>query len=148
MKITDALRGEHAILYAVFDRVERALPPTNAAAVVREQAAILAAALLSHAKIEDQLLLPALARSGDNVVAGAMAEEHESIAQALAAAHEADDVQAARGQLLAAVEEARAHFAREEQMLFPSAEAQLGRAQLEELGRRWAVARGVAVAED
>ncbi len=148
MKITDALRGEHAILYAVFTRIERELPPMNAAAVVREQAAILAAALLSHSRIEDQLLLPALAKKGDNAVAGAMAEEHESIAQALAAAHEADDVQAARGQLLAAVDEARAHFAREEQMLFPSAEAQLGTAELQALGRRWAEARGVAVAED
>ncbi len=148
MKITDALRGEHGLLYAVFDRVERALPPTNAAAVVREQAAILAAALLSHARIEDQLLLPALAKKGDNPMAGAMAEEHESIAQALAAAHEADDVQAARGQLLAAVEEARAHFAREEQMIFPAAESLLGEAELVELGRRWAASRGVVVAED
>ena len=148
MRITDALRGEHGVLYALFERVERPLPPTNGPAAVREQAALLAAALLSHARVEDTLLLPAMARSGDSAVAGAMAEEHESIARALAAAHEADDVEAARGQLLAAVEEARAHFAREERMIFPAAESMLGAAELEELGRRWAATRGVVVVED
>ena len=148
MKITDALRGEHGVLYALFERIESEPPPAGTVLVVREQAALLSAALISHAHAEDRLLLPALSRRGDNPMAGALAEEHESIARALAAAHEADDFQAARGQLLAAVEEARAHFAREEHMIFPAAEALLGAAELEELGRRWAAARGVVVAED
>jgi hypothetical protein len=36
-----------------------------------------------------------------------------------------------------------AHFAREERLAFPAAEAALGRARLEELGAWWAAERGV-----
>ncbi len=64
MKITDALLGEHGAFYAQFDRLEETLPHTTLAGEVREQAALLAAALVSHAQLEDTLLFERMRAAG------------------------------------------------------------------------------------
>lgn len=147
MKITDALLGEHGVFYAQFDRLEADLPRAATAAEVREQAALLSSALVSHAHLEDELLFDRLGSvpAADPGLLAVMAEEHERIAGALRRAQATSDVEAGRALLLEAVAEARAHFAKEERAVFPLAESLLGATVLEELGASWARRRAVYV---
>lgn len=144
MKITDALLGEHGAFYAQFDRLEETLPDTTSAGEIREQAALLAAALVSHAQLEDTLLFERMRAAGaDEGLLGTMEEEHTEIAGLLTRAQGSQEAAAAREALLEAVARARDHFAREEQIAFPLAERLLGTAGLTVLGARWSARREV-----
>jgi hemerythrin-like domain-containing protein len=147
MRITDALLGEHAVFYAQFAHLEQSVPAATALESVQAQAALLAAALGTHARMEDELLFVALephlgTQMGPLVV---MRSEHEQIEAALEAVPEVADLDEARRQLLAAIEVARGHFAKEEQILFPTAQQVVGDEKLQELGRQWSQRRGVTV---
>jgi iron-sulfur cluster repair protein YtfE (RIC family) len=150
MKITDALLGEHAVFYAQFDRLEEILPAMERVEVVRELGAMLAAALASHARLEDDLLFSLLdSRLGrDAGPLGVMRMEHEQIELDLQRSMAAGSAREAREALLRAIEEARSHFAKEEQVVFPMAEAHVGAAGLRTLGEQWAAARAVVVATE
>ena len=144
--ITDALRGEHGVLYRLLDHLERETPAATLERA-REQGACLAAALEAHAQLEDELLFGALAgvldeTSGPLVV---MRQEHEAIERDLVALRTAGDVAAARQLAARLVGTARDHFAKEEQILFPLAERLLGAGQLVALGERWAERSSVAI---
>jgi hemerythrin-like domain-containing protein len=144
VKITDALLGEHGAFYAQFDRLEETLPHAASAAEIREQAALLAAALVTHAKLEDALLFTRMrSAGGDEGLLDTMEEEHTEIAARLTRAQGTQDTAVARGELLEAVSLARDHFAREERFAFPLAESVLGAAALTELGTRWSERRDV-----
>ncbi len=144
MKMTDALLGEHGAFYAQFDRLEEEIPRTATAAEVGEQAALLAAALVSHAKLEDELLFDRMAAAGvDHGLMTSMLDEHQQIADRLARAQGTGDLERGRMELLEAVALARDHFAKEERLAFPLAESRLGAAALEDLGREWARRRDV-----
>ena len=144
MKITDALLGEHGAFYAQFDRIEEQLPSCRSIAEVREQAALLDAALVTHAKLEDELLFASMAAAGlDAGLLASMMDEHQQIADRLARAQGTTDLELGRNELLEAVAIARDHFAKEERMAFPIAETGLGRAELETLGASWATRRDV-----
>jgi len=148
MKITDALLGEHGAFYAQFDRLEETLPHTTSAGEVREQAALLAAALVSHAQIEDSLLFDRMrAAGGDEGLLGTMEAEHEEIAGLLTRAQGSRDISTARRELLEAVTLARDHFAKEEQIAFPLAESLLGAVGLTVLGARWSAQREVCLGD-
>lgn len=148
MKITDALLGEHGAFYAQFDRLEETLPHTTSAGEVREQAALLAAALISHAQIEDTLLFERMrSAGGDEGLLSTMEAEHTEIAGLLTRAQGSQDVSAARDDLLEAVTLARDHFAKEEQVAFPLAESIIGAAGLTALGARWSARREVFVSD-
>lgn len=144
MKITDALLGEHGAFYAQFDRLEETIPHTTSVGEVREQAALLAAALVSHAQLEDTLLFERMrAAGGDEGLLSTMEAEHTEIAGLLTRAQGSQDVSVAREELLEAVTLARDHFAKEEQIAFPLAESLLGAAGLTALGARWSARREV-----
>lgn len=144
MKITDALLGEHGAITAQFSQIEASLPHMGLVQEVREQAALLAAALLSHARLEDELLFDSvLAAGGDPDLLERMAEQHALIAGALGEARGTNDLQRARTALLEAVSEAKDHFALEERMVFPLCEALLGERALLELGAVWGERRTV-----
>jgi hemerythrin-like domain-containing protein len=144
MKITDALLGEHGAFYAQFDRLEETIPHTTSVGEVREQAALLAAALVSHAQLEDTLLFERMrSAGGDEGLLSTMEAEHTEIAGLLTRAQGSQDVSAARDDLLEAVTLARDHFAKEEQIAFPLAESILGAAGLTALGARWSARREV-----
>ena len=146
MKITDALLGEHGVFYAQFDRLEAELPHATNASEVREQAALLAAALVSHARMEDEVLFPPMAKAGgDAGLLAAMEEEHTRIAGLLSSAQGTRDLESARADLLEAVALAREHFSREERFAFPLAESLLDAAAQRELGAAWAHRRTVFV---
>jgi hemerythrin-like domain-containing protein len=144
MKITDALLGEHGAFYAQFDRLEETIPHTSSVGEVREQAALLAAALVSHAQLEDTLLFDRMrAAGGDEGLLSTMEAEHSEIAGLLTRAQGSQDVSVAREELLEAVSLARDHFSKEEQIAFPLAESILGAAGLTVLGARWSARREV-----
>jgi hemerythrin-like domain-containing protein len=146
MKITDALLGEHGAFYAQFDRLEDVLPHATSAGEVREQAALLAAALVSHAGLEDEVLFRRMALAGgDPGLLLTMEDEHVEIGALLAKAQVTADLEGARSALLEAVSLARDHFAKEERVAFPMAESLLGEDALSELGSAWAGRRVVFI---
>jgi iron-sulfur cluster repair protein YtfE (RIC family) len=148
VRITDALLGEHGAFYAQFDRLEETLPHTTSAAEVREQAALLAAALVTHAKLEDALLFDRMRSAGvDEGLLDTMEAEHTEIAGLLTRAQGSNDAVAARESLLDAVARAREHFSKEERLAFPLAERALGHRVLTELGVGWSGRRDVFLAE-
>jgi len=60
MKITDAFLGEHGVFYAQFSHLEQTVPNTAALGEVQAQAALLTAALETHAHLEEELLFSTL----------------------------------------------------------------------------------------
>jgi len=147
VRLTDALLGEHGAFYAQFDRLE-ALPAGLTVAEVREQAALLASALVSHADLEDELLFERMrSAGGDGGLLDAMEEEHRIIAGHLQRAQGSGDASKAMDALLEGVAVAREHFAREERMAFPLAERLLPGQALSDLGAEWSRRRGVELSE-
>jgi hemerythrin-like domain-containing protein len=151
--ITDALRGEHGVLYALFDAVEGLLrDEPGDEELARLLGALLEPVLASHAGIEDGMLLAAFA-GGDPGPLAAMEEEHRNIESLLGrlgrARRPADGSAGGReGESAGALLEelldvARAHFEHEELGAFPFAEAHLDEATLRRLGADWADRRGV-----
>ncbi|MCG3154688.1 MAG: hypothetical protein DKINENOH_01282 [bacterium] len=147
MKIIEALLGEHGVLYALFDYLEKSIPPAKDLALVKSQGAMLAAALETHAHLEDELLFVAFEahldpRSGPLAV---MRLEHEAIAQSLQLMQETQEIAEARNLLLHTIQTARAHFAKEEQIVFRMAQNMLEAETLALLGARWAARRRVLI---
>jgi hypothetical protein len=146
MRIIDVLLGEHGVFYAEFDRLEMVLPAIATVREIRELAALLAAGLVGHARAEDELLFAAAAEHGfaPDLVAQ-MADEHREIEALLERAERAITADPARDALLEAIGLARAHFRREEQLVFPSIQELLAITVLRGLADQWAERRGVMV---
>ncbi len=143
MRITDALLGEHGVLYALFDRIEAEL---EGGADSAPHARVLEAVLRSHARTEDELLFEEMAsrEGGDGGPAPAMIEEHEEVATLLDRAERVsgEDLRKVLTEVMAL---ARDHFRREEDAAFPVAETMLGDARLRELGAEWGARRRVSL---
>jgi hemerythrin-like domain-containing protein len=147
MKVTDALLGEHAVFYAQFDYLEKNIPPAKDLTLVKSQGAMLTAALATHAHLEDELLFIALEAHLDPQFGPltVMRMEHNEIEGSLGRLQEAQDLAEAKNLLLHAIQTARAHFAKEEQVLFPMAVQVLEASALNQLGSRWAELRKVVI---
>ena len=146
MKMTDALLGEHGVFYAVFDFLEECLVDVDSADEVRRLAAMLAAALIPHAKLENEVLFPPLEEQmGSGGPIAVMRQEHSEIEGVLASLDDSDDADELKGRVLRAVRAAREHFLKEETILFPIAEDQVGPGVLRRLGKTWAAKRGVTL---
>lgn len=145
MKITDALLGEHAVFYAQFTECERSVADVDLVSLKRE-AAVIASALESHARLENELLFVELAQRSGVPMFQVMEQEHGVIENMLAQIQDARDAERARVLVLDVIEAARLHFMKEERMAFPTAEQLLGQTELMRLGERWAEARGVWLA--
>lgn len=138
MQITQALLGEHGVLYALFEHVEAGLPKMATLAEVQRAGATLAATLGSHARIENEILFPALEpQLGPGGPLPVMREEHDEIEAALEDVVNATGLDAALGQLRHALQIARDHFAKEEQVLFAMANEVLAADELDRLGAIW-----------
>lgn len=146
MKLTDALRGEHAVLYELFAYVDETIRKRDDMRDIRGAVSVLDRLLASHAAIEDDLLFtrlePKLGQMGPLAV---MRAEHDQIDALLAAARQASDVAALRSLMVQLLQLARGHFRKEESVLFEMAEPALGAAVLSEMGDRWADARNVII---
>lgn len=142
MKITDALHAEHATLYAQLDFLAAAAAASPGASDGRAYAALLGSALHSHAEVEDELLFDLLdAHIGPGGPLAVMREEHEDVKATLDRLEHLDDGDDPVPHLRHLVEVARAHFDKEEQVLFPMAENVVPEADLEAAAQRWAERR-------
>lgn len=141
MKITDALLGEHAVIYPGLDRIVEASFAT--AEEMRAAAAILAAGLASHARIEDELLFVPLEEQigGEMGPLAVMRLEHDEIEGVLERLQEVEGPTEGRTIATRLAQLARDHFAKEEQVLYPMAENVLDADELERLGAEWASRR-------
>lgn len=147
MNLIDALLGEHGVFYALFTRLEESLSSTETMAEVRSATAVLTAGLLSHAKIENEVLFPALeTHIGPEGPLAVMRREHEELDGTLQEVAGMERRDEAVTKVLHALQVARDHFAKEEQVLFPLARRTLGNALLADLGERWTQMRRVVVA--
>ena len=139
--ITDALVGEHGVIYAELEHL--ASRPLESVEAARAQGAQLAAGLASHAHIEDELLfVPLEGPLGPNGgPLAVMRMEHEEVEGTLERLAHAADLEEAQSLASHLVSVAREHFAKEEQVLFPMAEQLLPEAELRGLGEQWAARR-------
>lgn len=146
MKITDALLGEHAMLYDLFDYMRDTALQSDDVQVIRAAVSVLDQLLLSHARVEEDLLFPRLEpHLGQMGPLAVMRDEHREIDNLLEAIKRESDIGALKssiGQLLAL---AHGHFQKEEQVLFAMARRFLDDAELTEIGDQWAARRSVAV---
>jgi hemerythrin-like domain-containing protein len=145
MKLTDALLGEHALLYETFDHL-RAAAAGGEISDIRGAVLVLERILVAHSRIEEELLFsslePCLGPMGPLAV---MRAEHRGLDDLLRSAKTTDDLaglKAAVGRLL---DLAVDHFRKEEMVLFPMAGRVLDEDTLARLGDRWAERRGVAL---
>jgi len=146
MKLTDALRGEHAVLYGLFEHLEETIRTNDDIGDIRGVVSVLDRLLVAHAKIEDDLLFPSLEpRLGRMGPLAVMRAEHGQIDGLLDAARQEDDVNTLKSLMDRLLQLARGHFRKEESVLFEMAERLLGEAALAELGDRWGAARDVVV---
>jgi hemerythrin-like domain-containing protein len=106
---------------------------------------MLTAALATHAHFEDELLFIALEAHIDPQFGplAVMRAEHNEIEGSLIRLQKVQDLPEAKNLLLHALQTARAHFAKEEQVLFPMAQQMLETNKLNQLGSKWAELRGV-----
>lgn len=141
MRITDALRGEHGVLYSTFDHLATEMA---AGKDLSGYAALLRKVLREHARIEDDLLFDELAEQmgGGGGPASAMIEEHRRIAELLGRSADAREDELPN-LLEEVIELARSHFRREEEAAFPMAEQLLDAERLHRLGAEWSERRDV-----
>ena len=60
MKLTNALLGEHAVLYELFDYVRDTILKSDDIRDIHSAVAVVERLLVSHARIEEDLLFPRL----------------------------------------------------------------------------------------
>ena len=146
MKITDALLGEHAVLYELFNYMRDTALESDDVREVRAAVSVLERLLLAHARIEEELLFPRLEpHLGQMGPLAVMRSEHRDIDSLLDAARQENDLGALKsliGRLLAL---AHGHFQKEEQVLFAMTRRFLDDATLTALGNQWADSRNVTV---
>lgn len=146
MMLTDALRGEHAVLYALFAHVGETIRKTDDPRALDGAVSVLERLLGSHAQVEEDLLFPRLEpHLGEAGPLAVMRAEHERIDGFLAAAKRTDDPAALKSVISQLLQLAYMHFRKEESVLFQIAERFLSPAMLTEMGDRWAERRDVVL---
>lgn len=142
MKITQALYGEHGVFYSLFSEIQTLCDEKRSADELRGAAILLGRVLASHARLEDEVLFPAIDGGGPVAVMRVEHDRIDQLATELATARSEDDLVQGLRDLLALTLE---HFAKEENVLFPMSESRLDTGELERLGQQWAALRGVSV---
>ena len=128
------------------DWVERELPHLETLTDVQRIAGVVAAVLVSHARIENEMLFPALeTHLGTAGPLAVMRQEHDEIDGTLREVGSVETPDVAKERITHALQVARDHFAKEEQVLFGMAQQALSEQDLAQLGVRWADTRRVAV---
>lgn len=151
MKITDALRGEHAAMRPFLRFVRHATRPgvRSSKVNIKSYAAALQVSLKAHTTVEESHLLDRLMtpiRKGEHkkmmflrAIVGESAKEHRKIEDLLGKARRTGD----QASIYEAVRQTLANFDKQDREIFPVAEKVLGRRRLAMLGREWAMARAV-----
>ena len=147
MRITDALRGEHGAYCGLFDQVNSLVDEVEIIAQIQNATIALNTEIVSHGKLEETLLIPALRPYlEDDRLVTAMRDEHTRMEQSLEKVEDAQDLQDAVDWIHYCIGFAREHFRKEEEFLFPLADEMLSEAELARLGHAWAEVRGVSLA--
>lgn len=144
MHFTDALLGEHAVFYALFDQIEELLDDAGSARELTLAIELVRPGLVAHAKLEDELLFPELARA--NPSSGplpTMRSEHQQIDELLERIVNMDDLETLRPTISSLLELVREHFLKEEHVLLPMADDAFNEDTQNSLAAKWAQLRGV-----
>jgi iron-sulfur cluster repair protein YtfE (RIC family) len=146
MDLIDALLGEHGVFAALFESLDqlalRGPPPAELSTALITTAA----ALVTHARLEEELLFPAIERAHGRIPPlMVMTEQHREIEDMIERVRHAAHADTASRALLLLLQATRAHFTTEEEVLFPMARELVDDATLARLGGEWAALRGVAV---
>ncbi|NQU59143.1 MAG: hemerythrin domain-containing protein [Rhodospirillales bacterium] len=146
MKLTDALLGEHAVLYELFDFVRDKISKSDDLTDLRSAVSVLERLLVSHAQTEEALLFPALEPYlGEMGPLAVMRGEHSEIEDLLEAVGQAGDAEAVISIVTRLLNVVNEHFHKEEQVLFPMARQCLNEETLTTLGDEWAARRNVII---
>ncbi len=146
MKLTDALLGEHAVIYELFAYLRDTILESDDIRDVRGAVPVLERLLGSHARIEEDLLFPRLEpHLGQKGPLAVMRFEHREIDERLENARQETDIAALKSVIGQLLELAHGHFQKEERVLFALARQFLDEATLTELGDEWAASRNVTV---
>jgi iron-sulfur cluster repair protein YtfE (RIC family) len=146
MKLTDALLGEHAAYYGLFDEIEAMAAVEGGLPQIQSATNVLNALVMAHARLEDELLFQALdAHLGPDGPLAVMRAEHDEIERLLENIEDAEDANQAAEWIRQALRVARDHFRKEEVVLFPLAQRVLDDETLTRLGKAWAEARNVVL---
>ncbi|MBT4427631.1 MAG: hemerythrin domain-containing protein [Rhodospirillaceae bacterium] len=144
MKLTDALLGEHGVIYELFAYVRDTAANSDDVQQIQGAVEVFERLLLSHARIEEELLFPRLdPHLGEMGPLAVMREEHRQIEDLLTAAKLRSDTGALRSVIGQLLDLAHDHFQKEEGVLFAMAGQFLDAADLTELGNDWAARRKV-----
>ena len=144
MKITDAFIAEHAVLYAQLDHLDQSVPAARTAGEIKAMAAMLNAALKSHADLEDDLLFDGLKPGLDQMgKLEKVQHEHGAICRGLELVMTSRTRQEAQRRLLNVVHLTRKEFDLEDRIIFKLAEEHLHGETLSRLGKAWARRRMV-----
>lgn len=148
MKITEALFAEHLVFHNLFDHIEATAPQVKTLAELKLLAGLMESMLRAHSDTEDDLFLGPLEHCFEQIgQRDQFLKEHQEMDGSLQRVQEATRLDAARKQLLAAVAHSRAHFDKEERIVFPLAERMLNAKTLTSLGRTWMEQRNKVVAQ-
>ena len=146
MKLTDALIGEHGAFRALLKEIEGMVSYAGEAAQVESAMAIFRAEVTQHARLEENLLFPAIEPYLDsNDLIAQMRSEHQEIRSGLGSIEDARDLDQALEAVQHTLEAARRHFENEEKILYAFAQKVLDEETLTRLGEDWAAARAIAV---
>lgn len=138
MKITEALFAEHVVFHNLFDHIESTAPNLKTAAEIKAVGAVLEAMLKAHSQTEDDLFIGPLEHCFEQIgQRDGFIQEHQEIDENLQKVGEAARADQARRLLLQAVRYSRAHFDKEERIVFPMAERLLKAETLDGLGQAW-----------
>jgi len=144
MNLTHALLGEHGVFASLFDHLEQLARSGATVATLQTALAAPARALVEHARMEENLLFPAIEQAmGSIPPLHVMKLEHSEIERQLEVLERHTDPAVLAREILGMLEFTKAHFAKEEHVLFPMAEQCVGSSKLGTLTSQWSKQRAV-----
>ncbi len=146
VELIDALLGEHGAFNALFDTIENLAEAGGQLAQIESATVALAAALDSHATLEEEVLFPTLIPhlANDKLIAE-MHAEHDEIRAGLERIEDARNIREAVDAVHQTLAVARRHFRKEEEVLYPLARQSLSHEEQSRLANAWAAARYVHI---
>ncbi|MDP6343054.1 MAG: hemerythrin domain-containing protein [Alphaproteobacteria bacterium] len=147
MQLIDALMGEHGAFNALFDTIEKLAETSGELAQIDSAMAVLMTEVDVHARLEIELIFPALENQpGIDELFAEIQAEHEEIRRGLHRIEDARDISEAMEAVRYAMDVARRHFEKEENVLYPMAQRALDDDAQVQLANDWATARHVMIA--
>ena len=144
MDVTDTLLGEHGVFYLLMEQLDEATGRLDTVDALRTAAEPLMLSLISHAKIEEEVVFATLEkRIGLQGPIACLQDEHEKMDANIRRLFRVDEVDALRTAIREILANARSHFSKEEQVLFPVARKVFHAEDRASLGEQWARARGM-----